>query len=150
MLEALYLDDDDVWPLQWSQYDAAWMMIDDLDGALEMDDDGPLMEIAYGDGPHTWWSLAWMTMALEALTLDWWSPWWCSLGWCGGALVGDWSCWCTWWWLLDMVMSSWWWLWSHDAQWWLRLDDRALVDVTWWWWTLAWLMIPYLSPFTLP
>ena len=29
------------------------LMIDDLDGALEMDDDGPLMEIAYGDGPHT-------------------------------------------------------------------------------------------------
>ena len=27
------------------------MMIDDLDGALEMDDDGPLMEITYGDGP---------------------------------------------------------------------------------------------------
>ena len=27
------------------------MMIDDFDGALEMDVDGPLMEIAYGDGP---------------------------------------------------------------------------------------------------
>lgn len=26
------------------------LMIDDFDGALEMDDDGPLMEIAYGDG----------------------------------------------------------------------------------------------------
>ena len=25
------------------------LMIDDLDGALEMDDDGPLMKIAYGD-----------------------------------------------------------------------------------------------------
>ena len=59
-------------------------MIDDLDGALEMDDDGPLMEIAYvyddwtlmicmdGDGgAHVG---DWMMMALEALTLDWWSP----------------------------------------------------------------------------
>ena len=26
------------------------LMIDDFDGALEMDDDGSLMEIAYGDG----------------------------------------------------------------------------------------------------
>ena len=26
------------------------LMIDDFDGSLEMDDDGPLMEIAYGDG----------------------------------------------------------------------------------------------------
>ena len=32
--------------MQWSQYDAVWMMIDDFDGALEMDVDGPLMEIA--------------------------------------------------------------------------------------------------------
>ena len=30
----------------WSQYDVAWIMIDDFDGALEMDVDGPLMEIA--------------------------------------------------------------------------------------------------------
>ena len=29
------------------------LMIDDFDGALDMDDDGPLMESAYGDGPHT-------------------------------------------------------------------------------------------------
>ena len=29
------------------------LMIDNFDGALEMDNDGPLMEIAYGDGPHT-------------------------------------------------------------------------------------------------
>jgi len=29
------------------------LMIYDFDGALEMDDDGTLMEIAYGDGPHT-------------------------------------------------------------------------------------------------
>ena len=29
------------------------LTIDDFDGALDMDDDGPLMEIAYGDGPHT-------------------------------------------------------------------------------------------------
>lgn len=29
------------------------LMIHDFDGALEMDSDGPLMEIAYGDGPHT-------------------------------------------------------------------------------------------------
>ena len=28
------------------------LMIDDFDGALDMYDDGPLMEIAYGDGPH--------------------------------------------------------------------------------------------------
>ena len=26
------------------------MMIDDFDGALEMDDDGPLIEIGYDDG----------------------------------------------------------------------------------------------------
>ena len=26
------------------------LTIDNFDGALEMDDDGPLMEIAYGDG----------------------------------------------------------------------------------------------------
>ena len=26
------------------------LMMDDFDGALEMDADGPLMEIAYGDG----------------------------------------------------------------------------------------------------
>jgi hypothetical protein len=87
---SLVPNDDDVWPLQWSQYDAAWMMIDDLDGALEMDDDGPLMEIAYDDdGPL-------MTLMM------WWSPWWCSPWWCcgahddvaldddGGAPVGDW------------------------------------------------------------
>ena len=50
-------------------------MIDDFDGALEMDDDGPLMEIAYGDGPHTWWSLAWMLMILCCpLMYDDWSP----------------------------------------------------------------------------
>ena len=47
---SLVSNNDDVWPLQWSQYDVARMMIDDLDGALEMDDDGPLMEIVYGDG----------------------------------------------------------------------------------------------------
>ena len=29
------------------------LMIDDFDGALELDDDGPLMEIAYGYRPHT-------------------------------------------------------------------------------------------------
>ena len=32
--------------MQWSQYATVWMMIDDFDGALEMDADGPLMEIA--------------------------------------------------------------------------------------------------------
>ena len=52
--------------MQWSQFDVAWMMtivmmvivmtlleplmIDDFDGALDMDEDGPVMEIAYGDG----------------------------------------------------------------------------------------------------
>ena len=28
------------------------LMIDDFDGALEMDDDGPLMENAHGDGSY--------------------------------------------------------------------------------------------------
>ena len=41
------------------------MMIDDFDGALEMDDDGPLMEIAYGDGPLMTLMMCWMM---------WWSP----------------------------------------------------------------------------
>ena len=40
-------------------------MIDDFDGALEMDDDGPLMEIAYGDGPLMTLMVCWMI---------WWSP----------------------------------------------------------------------------
>ena len=87
-----------------------------------------------GDGPHTWmgplngralalgcydvwcsllepWLLmmvpCWMMMALEALALDWWSPWWCS----------------PWWWWSPCWRLPW--RWSHLfflPGWWL-LDD---------------------------
>ena len=56
----------------------------------------------------------------------WW-PWWC-VGWFGGthddvalgdggALVGDWSYWCTWWWLFDHGFGA-----MMLTQWWLLLD----------------------------
>ena len=52
-LDDVCMDDDD-YSLDGHGYDLVGApMIDDFDGALEMDDDGPLMEIAYGDGPHT-------------------------------------------------------------------------------------------------
>ena len=38
------------------------MMIDNFDGALEMPNDGPLMEIAYGDGPLMTLMVCWMML----------------------------------------------------------------------------------------
>jgi hypothetical protein len=38
------------------------MMINDLDGVLKIDDDGPLMEIAYGDGPLMTLMVCWMML----------------------------------------------------------------------------------------
>ena len=44
------------------------LMIDDFDGALEMDDDGPLMQIAYGDGPLMTLMMCWM-MLVESMMM---------------------------------------------------------------------------------
>ena len=58
------------------------MMIDDLDGALEMDDDGPLMEISYGDGPSMTLMMCWMMMVESMMMVMMYDG-------DGGAHVGD-------------------------------------------------------------
>ena len=52
-LDDVCMDDDDLVMMVMVMTLLEPLMLDDFDGALEMDDDGPLMEIAYGDGPHT-------------------------------------------------------------------------------------------------
>ena len=122
-----------------------------------------------GDGLHTWmgplngralslgccdvwcsllepWLLmmvpCWMMMALEALALDWWSPWWCSPWWW-------WSpCWrFPWRWSHLFFMPGWWLLddgfgammfvelmfYVCDGCWMIKPHYSHDGDMIWWW-----------------
>lgn len=90
------------WPLQWSQYDAArLMLVDDLIGALEFVDDL--------DGP----------LHLNELMMVPWGPWWC-----GGAHDGDDSDDC-----LMMALGPWCWH-ALLEPWWVAWWVSAMMEMT--------------------